>query len=264
MSAMEDARIVVAKRAPVDPIAAARALHARFNVTSPDRINVELIAAALGAYVLYGETGTADARVVRAGDVAYFCIAREHRDTPRARFSIGHELGHPTLHRGIDGIDLIHGTRQKTGREHRIEAEADLFASELLLPCALLKPWTRIAEPALADVAQVARVFTTSLSATMRKWAEIADAPCAYVESRAGKVTEAKRSRGWRGVAVKGRALEVGSAAWGIGRDETLAEGVVTRVHREAWGSGALGGEVIEESVRVVGTGAVVTWLRHR
>jgi hypothetical protein len=77
----------------VDPIAAAPVLHARFHLTSPDRIRVELIAAALGAYVIYGEAGSADARVVRAGGVAYFCVAREHRDTPRARFSIATSWG---------------------------------------------------------------------------------------------------------------------------------------------------------------------------
>ncbi len=224
--------------ANVDAIGAARALHARFHVRRARAVRVELIAAECGAYTLSRHAGRADARVVRAGDVAYLGIADHAWGTPRARFSIAHELAHHLLHRDFDGLASIHG-QPRTGREHRVERQADKFAVELLLPYAIVAPLCAMALPALKDVGALARTFETSLTVAGRRWASLSPAACAFVESRGDEIVRAKRSAAFRGSAIGGRRID------------------------PTWGSADAGVEVRVESVAVRGTTTVLTWLSH-
>ena len=209
--------------------------------------------------MLWRETGHADARVVRAGDIAYLAIAASARGTPRARFSIAHELGHHLLHRDVDAIERIHGRPRTAGREFRVEREADRFAVELLAPVALFAPRCSSPRPTFDDVALLARAFDLSFTVSARRWAELAPAACAFVESKSGVIARVTRSRSFRGVAVQRRPLEGRSMA-----SEALrcgpAAGRLT-VRGDAWGSGG-DVEVIEESM-AAGDGRVLTWLSH-
>jgi hypothetical protein len=221
----------------IDPIAHARDLHRRFYVRAPEDIDLERIAAACGAFVVWRATGPSDARVVRAGDVAYLAIADHAQGTPRARFSIAHELGHHLMHRDVDALERIHGRPRTRGVEHQVERQADRFATELLLPAALLTPWCEMPSPTLDHVFDVARTFEVSLTAMARRWAELAPTPCACVESKDGTIVRATRSPTFRGVAVQRRKLVPGG-----------------------WGREGL--EVVERSVAIA-DGRLLTWLTH-
>ncbi len=243
----------------VDPIVAAQSLHARFGIVAPEDLDVERLAAACGAFVVWRETGSADARVVRAADVAYLAIAASARGTSRARFSIAHELGHHLLHRGVDAIERIHGRPRTRGREFTVEREADRFATELLVPEAMLLARCRLQPPTLQRVEEAARVFEVSLTVAARRWAELADAACAFVESKDGIITKATRSRAFRGIAVQRRRLESRSMAMEALRRGVLAGRLLAL--GDAWGSSAQVA-VVEESM-AIGSGRVLTWLWH-
>ena len=256
-------RFARSDEAPLDPIAVARALHARFDIRAPNEIAIELMAWHCGARVLYRPAGSADARVVRAGDRAILAIAESARGTPRARFSIAHELAHFLLHADFDAIARIHGEPRTSHREFKVEREADRFASEALLPWSLAAPMCEGVTPTLDAVGDLARAFDVSLSVAGQKWARNARGGCAYVESRGGVIRRARRSDGFRGVAVERRKLEEGTLALELER--AGGEGG-KRVHARAWGSAQAGGEIVEECVTLgdgSAGGAVLTWLSH-
>ncbi len=242
-----------------DPVALARALHARFGIQAPHEIAIDLMAWHCGARVLYRPTGSADARVVRAGDKAILAIALGARDTPRARFSIAHELAHHLMHADYDAIARIHGAPRSSEREFAVEREANLFASEILVPRSLAEPLCRDAHPTLDAVGALARSFDVSLTVAAQRWAQLAHTGCAFVESRGGVIRRAIRSEAFRGVAFARRALEEGTLALEMHR---LGGAGGARLHDAAWGSLP----ILEECVPL-GDGApggpVLTWLSH-
>lgn len=227
----------------MDSRAAARELHAEFDVESPGDIHVEAMAASRGALVVARDVGSADARVVRSGVRAYLAVARDAVRTPRGRFSIAHELGHHLLHPDVDAIHRLHGAPRLDAREHRFEREADAFASELLLPTALFAPLVAKHRPVLDALAMVAARFRVSLSVVGRRWPEHAETPCAFVESRAGIIKRAVRSKTFRGAAVQRRSLEASRANGWRAKDDAL--------------------RVRENSIEIAGSDVVLSWMTH-
>jgi hypothetical protein len=247
----------------VDPIAVACAVHERFAIRKPSDIRIELMAYQLKASVLWRDAGSADARVVRAGERAYLAIARASQGTPRARFSIAHELGHHLMHHDHDAIARIHGAARSTPGEFRLELEANRFASEVLVPRALAAPMCAASAPSLDEVRKLAWAFDVSLSVAAQRWAELSPAGCAFVESKGGVIKRALRSTAFRGVAVQRRKLEEGTLALDMQRASETDADVRTRVHGSAWGSAGSKRELIEECVPLHESGAVLSWLWH-
>jgi hypothetical protein len=246
-----------------DPVALAVALHARFGILSPPEIEVELIAWHCGARVVWRHAGSADARVVLSGERAFLAIAAEARGTPRARFSIAHELAHLLMHRDFDAIARIHGGARTEGREFRVEAEADRFAAELLVPRALAEPrCLAVLRPTLDDVGALAREFRVSLTVAAKRWPSVTRAPCAFFEARGGVIRRAVRSPAFRGVAVERRALQEATLAHEMLRAGAQVGASGRRVHDVAWGSRALRAPIVEECVAAA-EGVVIGWLSH-
>jgi IrrE N-terminal-like domain len=231
--------VTIARVVPEGIVAArasARGVLERFGVRAPEDIHVSLFAAAYGAFVSWSDTGPDDAHVVRVSEGALIVIRKDKRGTERARFSTAHELAHHLNHPDMDAIARIHGQPRTSGKEFRIEREADAFAVELLMPEALLAETCLVARPAFRDVLAVARRFETSLMATGRRWTELSKAPCALLEAKNGVVTRVDKTAEFRADVARGRGL-----------DDALA---------------ALSGATLEWA-DVPETGATLTWAWH-
>jgi hypothetical protein len=164
------------------------------------------------------------------------------------------------MHADFDAIARLHGGARTERREFRVELEADRFASELLVPHALAAPYVLgVARPTLDHVGDLAREFRVSLTVAAKRWASIAQAPCAFFEARGGVVRRAVRSATFRGVAVERRALEEGTLAYEMQRAPSASG---RRVHEATWGSFAIGRAILEECVPAA-EGVVVGWLSH-
>jgi Zn-dependent peptidase ImmA (M78 family) len=193
--------------------ASARGVLERFGVRAPEDIDVALFAATYGAFVTWSDTGPEDAHVVRVPEGALIVIRRDKRGTERARFSSAHEFGHHLCHPDFDAIARVHGEPRTSGKEFRIEREADAFAVELLMPEALLVDTCAAERPTFHDVAEIARTFGTSLMATGRRWTALSKAPCALLESKDGVVSRVDKTAAFRADVARGRALEDALAA---------------------------------------------------
>lgn len=123
----------------------------------------------------------------------------------RRRFTIGHELGHfliPThLPRDDNGFlcsfDDMQCANARTGdRAAEMEVEANRFAALLLMPTQhFRRDLRRRAGADLAHVLELADKYDTSREATVRRYVDLHDDPCAAVVSREGRVLRFYRSK---------------------------------------------------------------------
>ncbi|MCR4818521.1 MAG: ImmA/IrrE family metallo-endopeptidase [Fretibacterium sp.] len=84
----------------------------------------------------------------------------------RQRFSIAHELGHIRMHHGRVGFSIA----GKITRSPHLEASANMFASELLMPKMLLQRFGFLSPERIADLCQVS-LETAVIRAREMGWA---------------------------------------------------------------------------------------------
>jgi hypothetical protein len=130
-----------------------------------------------------GSDGFDGALVRRSSGVGgRILVNRDIRESGRKRFTTAHEIGHYLLHQDSDSMscgakDIGNWTNFEVNPEH----EADEFASELLLPSAEMKSHIGTQWPSLKLVSDLAADFEASLTATIRKYCEVATQSCAGV-----------------------------------------------------------------------------------
>lgn len=138
------------------------------------------------------------------------CPTEGHR-----RFTVAHELGHYHLPDHVDRLFASGGELALSMAGHfrsqkdPLEVEADLFASELLMPGRLIKPLIQRLGSGVAAVQTLATRFETSLSAAAIRFSQIATVPTLVLVSKDGAVEWAATSpalwshrwakRSWRG-----------------------------------------------------------------
>lgn len=106
-------------------------------------------------------------------------VTNKSRESPRARFSFAHELGHYFLdwhRRSLEGGAPAHGSFADFQSNNLVEREADQFAANLLLPSKRVKKAARGRIDA-EEIVRLANVFGTSISATAMRCARLNLAP---------------------------------------------------------------------------------------
>lgn len=108
---------------------------------------------------------------------------------PRTRFSVGHELGHFFIEAHKEALlqGHSHGSRSERFASDTVEAEADTFAANLLMPDFLFRSAVN-KEPLSGNrLDTLAAAFQTSLISTAIRSVQISDFPCAVMAIRDGK-----------------------------------------------------------------------------
>ena len=122
----------------------------------------------------------------------------------RIRFTLAHELGHYLLHRQLqeafncNEADMLHWDAE--GR--RIETEADLFASYLLMPIDDFRKQVGNTEINLDVLSGCADRYGVSMTAAMLKWLEFTPTRAVLVMSRNGVVQWARGSESGKWLAI--------------------------------------------------------------
>jgi hypothetical protein len=138
--------------------------------------------------------------VFRAGDtygviISTRCFTEGHR-----RFTIAHELGHyhlpdhmeRLLPPGVLVAPSLAGHFRS--RKNSLEVEADLFASELLMPEHLARPIVRSSAVGLPAIQALADACRTSLSSAAVRYAGLTEEPIGVLISIGGVIEWAARS----------------------------------------------------------------------
>lgn len=150
-------------------------------VTTPAEIDVEAIAWAVGAKVRYGALDSCEARIIGFQDRAIITVklGGDHR---RARFSVAHELGHWTHHRGKSSVCRASEIGGQGNGVAPVERQADVYAADLLMPEYIFRPLLlKEKRPTFELVDSLGEAFSTSRTATVRRLIDLSPWPCLVV-----------------------------------------------------------------------------------
>ncbi|MDR3422493.1 MAG: ImmA/IrrE family metallo-endopeptidase [Xanthobacteraceae bacterium] len=150
-------------------VTAAERLLMSLGISQPNEIDLDAIAWHVGALVKYRHIDNADATII--GSLTHAVIAVNTSTSPaRRRFSLAHELGHWHHHRGQILFCGASDIGNLAGGPLDPERQADAFASDLILPSYLIRPYiNKLKKLTLAFVRDVANEFNTSTTATLIK-----------------------------------------------------------------------------------------------
>lgn len=187
-------------------------------ITRPDEIDLDKIAAANGAEIIYEDLEGATASVLRLGDVARIRISTRIDDVGWCRFSTAHEIGHMRLGHEIpdgDTHDAVERICKPLDKARSIsEREASVFASEVIMPEHMVRPYCAVSHVTLGPSREIADVFTTSLLASAMRFVELTSESCAIAYSVLGRVRWIKPSASFPDWIPRGRRLDPRSAAF--------------------------------------------------
>lgn len=243
---------------------AARELLRRWGVRSAADIRLEAIARAMGIDVIEGPLDGARARlgggprpVIRISDAATVPGAK--------RFSLAHEIGHHVLEHPLACTDTLCGQlpsviEDPAARDR--EAEANLFASELLMPRALVAPRCGVRPPTLSIPLSIVEEFQTSLHASAIRFVELTSERCAIAYSERGTVVWATTSRRFVDRITPGTPIAEASVAHACASFATTSERTDT-VAAHTWLRATIDpdAELIEQSAMLPHIGGVITLL---
>ena len=154
------------------------------------------------------------ARLVRKGKRGIIRTKLGIREPGRKRFAIAHELGHWFLHEAESQYFVCTAEQMREYKGSPLEVEANIFASELLMPTALFRPLAENAPPTLESISGLAATFVTSLTATGMKFVDQNRHECVLVLSTDNKVAWSKQKGARSGLRIeKGMTLHQDSLA---------------------------------------------------
>lgn len=159
-------------------------------VDEPSKIDPLVVAGRRRIDVVIGRLDGAAAQILRHGERAIIRVSDQIVQLGRLRFTVAHELGHFLLgHRIPDHLDAA---MQAPFAKHQ-EREADVFATEFLMPEAWVRPMCAEGV-SFAVIDAISHGFGVSTVAAAVRYVELTSAPCAVAYSDAGRVAWAKRS----------------------------------------------------------------------
>lgn len=206
-------------------------------VKRPEDIDVEAMAAANRAEIVYDDIDGATASVLQLGDVARIRISNRIDDVGWKRFTIAHELGHIRLDHVVpgDAADAVERVCRPLDKARSVpEREASVFSSELIMPEPMVKPRCLVKCVTLTPARAIAEEFTTSVLASAMRFVELSDECCAIAYSVLGRIQWLKPSATFPDWIPRGRLLDPRSAAFDY--DETgVLDGAPQLLTADAW-----------------------------
>jgi Zn-dependent peptidase ImmA (M78 family) len=138
-------------------------------ITAPKDIDLDAIAWTRGAVVHYRPLDRCEATIVGLQKRAVITVNSQSIPT-RRRFSLAHEIGHWHFHKGRVLYCASFDVGNPANDALNPEREADDFASHIILPDYLFRPFAlKLKQPSLPLVREIADEFNASLTATLLK-----------------------------------------------------------------------------------------------
>jgi len=244
--------------------AAAERLAKQIRIRSPQDIELEDIAWMFGARVERGDLPGAHARLARIGDRAVIRLSSRVADPGAERFSIAHEIGHIVLGHDTPASDAV---CEPTPRADTREAEANAFASELLMPEVLVRRRCEVSPVSFEVVRELARDYQVSLLAASLRFVELTSERCALVFAKQRRVVWVARSKSFGAFIPAGMALDQSSVAIDFFTKGSLYDGCQP-VPADSWleQSGAGDVEIMEDTATIPEMNAVMAllWIPER
>jgi Zn-dependent peptidase ImmA (M78 family) len=238
----------------------------RAGVQALEHIEIERIAARHAIDLLDGPLDGATAQLVIVDGHATIVLS-DRLTPPERRFSIAHELGHYVLgHPSAPIAELLAPRpRDHASDEPDHEAEADAFASELLMPDFAARPFVDRVPLNLHTADELAKLCRVSLVAAAIRITELTDQVCAVIASEAGAIRWAAPSRAFAAAFPTtlrpSQRLAPGTVAHGLATSTTILRKHMALIAAALWLGPTLEPTILEHSILIEPTGTVVTML---
>lgn len=177
------------------PRASAASLIADLGIDSAEDLRqLEDLAWARGILVREGPLGGAEARLAVRGSRGIITVSSRIENRHRRRYAIAHEIGHFEMHRGESQLSvcLEEDINRRFGSKYesamRREADANEFASHLLVPDSMALPLSKGIKPSMTVAKKLCAEFDVSLTAAALAYMRMCNDVCAIVYSRDGHV----------------------------------------------------------------------------
>ncbi|HUX62218.1 ImmA/IrrE family metallo-endopeptidase [Sulfuricella sp.] len=165
-----------------------------YGVTDPTHIDLDAIANANGAEVRYRPLGGCEARLVAGENSAIISVSSNSNDG-RQRFSLAHELAHWICDRKTGSfLCAKEDIGPQNAEAKSVEAHANGYASQLVLPTYLVDPWLQGRKVTLEVASQLGKVFNASLTAAAIKLVKRATSPACLACHSKSKLVWHQRS----------------------------------------------------------------------
>ena len=167
----------------------------RYNIRYP--LDIHSFVASLGFQIKYVDTGNCDAYTIIAKGKKLILLNQQICAQTRINFTLAHELGHYFIPTHLEPLyacnvnELISSRSLDNPKEER---EADIFASELLLPGKLIEKTSNISS--FTDITSVAQTYNTSIPATAIKMMAYSYDIVAFICCKKNKIEWVTRSIG--------------------------------------------------------------------
>lgn len=153
-----------------------------YGVVEPGQIDLEAIANARGARVVHRHLDGCEARLVASAEQAVISVNTTGGYEGRRRFSLAHELAHWICDRKTGSFQCAKEVIGPQNAEAKsVEAHANAYASQLILPDYLVVPWAQGKRTNLDVAKALANDFNASLTAAAIKLAKRATTPACIV-----------------------------------------------------------------------------------
>jgi hypothetical protein len=242
----------------------AREVTRRNGVVAPGHVNIEGFVSRVGFKIVEVRLrGASGQLVVPRGGQPHILLSTRVTDPAERRFIVAHEYGHYVMRHPSSAIVELHDPTQPDGLklllDSRIEAEADAFAIELLMPEPLVRPMRHGCVASLDPALRIAYTFGVTAPIAAIRFTQVTDAPCVIVLSERGVVRRAENHVAFPGRVALHRQVDERALAWDYFERGTLCP-TVQRVPAAAWlddGEGTL----LEHSIASHERGTVLTLL---
>ena len=196
-------------------------------IPDPRSLDIRAIAYLRGVLVEDRLLVGAQGRIVIRGSRAKVAVDSSIPEEGRKRFVAAHELGHFELHRQEAHLFKCKEEYFELWQKQNpaIEREANVFASELLMPTHMFVEAASGMTPNLDSVRELADRFSTTLTATGLRFLDFTTEPCAVICSQEGAVQWCKRTSTFGQWIPSGQVLGENTYAYDFFNGKSLPQG---------------------------------------
>ena len=231
----------------------AEQLVSELGICKPADIDLDAIALVLGVSVKYEPLEGCEALIVGHGERAIVTINKKSIPE-RQRFSLGHELGHWTHHKGRALYCAQEDIESNNDKVRDTELIADRYASSLLVPSFLFRPALAAYKKfSWKVIREIAKEFGCSPLATVLRIVDLNTAPMLFVYLQDGKRKWFKRSKDVAEAWFPKDSPDPESYAFDLSFDASKAPAGPRKVEADAWFDrwNANRFELVEDTIRV-------------
>ena len=171
-----------------DPINAAIELRKSIGWVNPSDFTLDVVADSLGISIKEVPIKGSEGRIMRNGDHGIISINSGIEYQPSRNFIIAHEIGHFVLHKELMICSDTQRTLSEWHKKGPQEAEANLFASELLMPTNQYRFKVNGKRMSLSLIGEVSSFFQVSKLSAFLKYIDHGNFPVMIIYMENGLV----------------------------------------------------------------------------